>query len=719
MKQILQSYRSGELWLADVPAPLAVDNRLLVQTSASLLSAGTERMLVELANKSLLGKAMARPDLVKKMLRKVKTEGLSSALNKTFSKLDTPISLGYSCAGVVLESGMGASGFRPGDRVACGGAGYATHAEFNSVPKNLCARIPDGVSFEDAAFTTVGTIALQGVRQANVRVGDRVAVIGLGLLGLLTVQILRASGCRVLGMDPDPGRRERAAALGADVVDAAGLTDAALAFSDGHGVDSVLITAATSSNEPVIAAAEIVRRKGCVVVVGMVGMDLPRDPFYKKELDLRLSMSYGPGRYDTSYEEGGQDYPFAYVRWTEQRNMEAFLQLVADGQVTPARLVTHRFSIDDALGAYEMLEGKGDHAGESYLGIVIEYPGPVGAKEPDRRIEVRGIEGARLGLGLIGAGGFARGVLLPLLQARDDIELVGVCTATGMSGKTTAEKFGFAYATTDPGALLGDDRMGAVIIATRHDSHARLACEALRAGRHVLVEKPLALHAEELDEIEAVLETLPAEGGPLLMVGYNRRFSPHARAVRDAFASRRSPMTVSYRVSAGTVPSDSWLHHPEQGGGRLIGEGCHFLDLCGYLAGCDAVRVYADCISSDDNEIVAEDTAAITLRYADGSLAVVTVVAQGSPGINKERIEVFADTMTAVIEDFSRTIFHGGGGKTVGGRQDKGIAAELDAFVSAAISGGAPPMGHDALLRTSRLVLAARDSLRRGAAIAL
>lgn len=720
MKQILQSYRSGELWLADVPSPAPRPSGAVVRTAASLVSAGTERMLVELAKKSLLGKAQARPDLVRKIIAKVRTEGFTATLTKVLAKLDTPIPLGYSCAGVVAEPGE-RTGLRSGDRVACAGAGYATHAEYNYVPTNLCVRIPDGVDFSDACYATLGAIALQGVRQADLRLGESVAVIGLGLLGLLTTQLLKASGCRVIGADLDPSRCDLARRLGADEAVPGVLAEAAAAFTQGRGVDAVIITAATKSNEPIEAAAEACRPKGRVVVVGMVGMDVPREPFYRKELDLRLSMSYGPGRYDPAYEEAGHDYPYAYVRWTEQRNMEAFLDLVAAGKVTPAALTTHRFTIDDALRAYELLEGK---SSERSLGIVIDYPQPVPAAAPTRRVELSGGKAGvrpmtgRLGVGFIGAGSFAKGVLLPALARQADVALTGLCTATGMSATETGERHGFRFATTSIDEVLADPATQAVFIATQHHTHAPFVLRALEAGKHVFVEKPLCTSAEELARIDEAVRSLPSPG-PCLMVGFNRRFSSHAAAIKAAFARRTTPLVVTYRVNAGAVPADSWLQDPDRGGGRVVGEVCHFVDLAEFLVGSAAASIYAASIRTTDARDVAEDSVAITLTYADGSLAAIHYLAHGSNQVPKERVEVCADGITAILDDYRQTTFHGSSARAVKGPQAKGFDAEISAFLHAVRKGGAWPIPYESLARTTQATFAILESLREGRPVAL
>jgi len=722
MLQILQSYKSGELWLADVPVPACRDGGVVVRTCASFVSAGTERMLVDFARKNIIGKAMAMPDQVKKVIRAIKSEGLSAALEKVNAKLDQPIPLGYSCAGIVEEAGSNVPGLAKGDRVACGGALYANHAEYNYVPKNLIVKIPPGVSFEDASCATVGSIALQGVRQCDVRLGETVCVLGLGLLGILAVQLLKTSGIRVIGFDPDKIRCGLAKTLGADEAVSENIEAASDSFSKGYGVDAVLITAATHSNEPVETAGRICCVHGTVVATGMVGMDIPRDSYYKKELSFKLSCSYGPGRYDPTYEEAGHDYPFGLVRWTEQRNIGAFLDCVAQGTVTPSKLVTHRFSIDKALEAYDLLLGKTE---EPYLGIVLTYP----EKQPEitgatRRMNVvveRPAAPANCTqaqqatvvptVGLVGCGGFAKSILLPHLKKIRDVRLRAVCDANGMAAAETARKAGFEYAVTDFQQVLDDKEINAIIIATRHDTHAKFAIAALNAGKHVHVEKPLALTPEELAEIKKVMTS----SDRLITVGFNRRFSPHAALIRRYFEGRQTPMTVVYRVNAGSIPKNSWIQDKEAGGGRIIGEVCHFIDFCSFIINSSPISVHASCIKSANEAIVAEDSCAITLDYEDGSIATIVYAALGSAELEKERCEVFADNSAVSMENFTKTTCSGKrGGKKLKGKQDKGYGAELAAFVNAVKSGGPAPIPHSSLFETTAATFAALASMRSG-----
>ena len=735
MKQILQSNRTGELWLAEVPVPACRAGGVLVRTRCSVVSAGTEKMSLDFARKSLLAKARARPEQVRQVLKKARREGVKPTLEKVFAKLDEPVSLGYSAAGDVVEVGCETINLKPGDRVAVAGGGYATHAEFNFVPRNLCVRIPEGVSYADAAFATIGAIALQGVRQAQPLLGERIVVIGLGLLGLLTLQILKANGCAVLGVDLDEERVALAGKLGADVAMSSSHENACKAFTGGYGADAVIITAATRGNQPIESAAEMLRHKGRVIVVGLVGMNVPRDAFYHKELDLRLSMSYGPGRYDPAYEEGGKDYPFSYVRFTEQRNLESFLYLVQQGKVTPSALVTHCIPFDDALNAYALLEGKlpkNSALDSKYLGILLDYPedaplertvrhyyGSAKAKYGDTLRKVspyfaKGSGRKDVGVGFIGAGNFARSVLLPHLTKLDGIKLTGVCASTGKSAQQTAERFKFALATTDPAELLAKDDTHAVFIATRHASHATLVSAALLAGKHVFVEKPLCIEEVELDDIEQALESARSSGyEPCLMVGFNRRFSHHAHALQAVFKDRSDPMVVSYRINAGAIPFDSWIQDPHEGGGRIIGEGCHFVDFCTYLTGSQPMTVMANSISSDRRNVVAKDTVVITIQYAHGSLATIQYLAEGHKDLPKERCEVFADGKSAVMEDFRSTKFYGDG-KNIRGRQAKGFTEELRVFLEVCRNGGAWPISWQSLVSTHRVCFAAMRSLNTG-----
>ena len=720
MKQILQSYKSGELWLADVPAPLCKRGGVVVRTCASFVSAGTERMLVDFAKKSLVGKALQMPDQVRKVIRKMKTEGVLATLEKVQTKLDQPIPLGYSCAGVVAEAGTQAGNFAVGDRVACGGAGFANHAEYNYVPRNLVVRLPENVSFEDASAATVGSIALQGVRQCELKLGERVAVIGLGLMGVMAVQMCKASGCSVIGFDPNPSRCALAKELGADVAVSDNLEAEALSFSGGRGVDAVLITAATHSNEPVTVAAEICRQKGRVVATGLVGMELPRDQYYKKEIDFRLSCSYGPGRYDPVYEEQGIDYPFGYVRWTEQRNMEAVIQLIADGKLTPGKFITHRFDFDNALDAYQLLLGK---VHEPYLGIVLRY-GNADAEVPKaipRRIETMNESPSAgvadtIGVSFIGCGNFAKSVLLPSLKKQDGRVLRGLCTASGMSCGETARKEKFAFATTDEGEVLRDDKTDLVIVTTRHDLHAAQVKSALQAGKYVFTEKPLCIREEQLDELESLCGA--GEGGMFekrVMVGFNRRFSPHARMIRDYFVKRTMPLVLHYSVNAGAIPKDVWIQNPEVGGGRMVGEGCHFVDFMGYIVGAPVASVQAMCIKTDNAAAVVADSISVNLSFADGSIGTLSYFAGGDTTLPKERCKIHGEGSTAVMDNFCTTTCSGKLGKCrLKGSQEKGLKEELAATLAAVKAKQAMPITFAEIANVTRTMFAVLKALKSG-----
>jgi len=609
MKQLIQSFKTGELGLFEVPAPICQENGVLVETKVSLVSAGTEKMLVDFAKKSMLAKAKDRPDLVKQVVDKMKKEGVKNTLEKVFTKLDTPIPLGYSLAGRVIEVGKNMSGVNIGDRVACGGAGYANHSEINYVPKNLMVKIPESVDDIDASFVTVGAIALQGVRQTEPKLGERVAVIGLGLLGQLAVQLLKANGCKVIGSDVDPDKIELALKMGADeACHASDLIKKSDEFSNGYGVDAVIIAASTASNQPVIDAAEISRMRGRVVFLGMVGMDIPRNDYYKKELDLRLSMAYGPGRYDPDYEEKGIDYPYDLVRWTEQRNFEAFLGLIEEGKISPKALLTHTYDYDEAMKAYDLLEGK---IKEKYLGIVLEYKNNITLSE--HKVVQRShkiIESNKVNLGLIGAGNFTKSVILPSIDKLDGYELVGLCTATGVSAEGTGKKYNFKYTTTDSSEIFKNREINSVAITTQHHHHASLVKKALESKKHCFVEKPLCIYEEELEAINELYS-----GESIVQVGFNRRFSPMIQKMKEHLTGE---IAVNYRINAGVIPKDVWIQDREIGGGRIIGEVCHFIDTCSFLIDSHIVSVYASTLKKSNQSIPNEDNVNIVLNYANG-----------------------------------------------------------------------------------------------------
>lgn len=702
MKQVEQNYRSGRLGVVEVPAPRLDDGSLLVATRVSLISAGTERQLINLAKASLAGKAMARPDLVRRVMRNVSREGLRPTIEKVFAKLDTPIPLGYSLAGEVLEVGCRVQGIAVGDQVACAGAAFANHAEINSVPKHLSVTIPAGVDDEDASFVTLGAIALQGVRLAAPTLGERVLVMGLGLIGLLTVQLLKANGCRVLGIDPNSERASLAQQLGADMAISHGLAEAVAGFTGGHGADAVIITASSKSNEPINLAAEMSRPKGRIVVVGMVGMTIDREPFYKRELELKLSLSYGPGRHDPDYELAGHDYPLPYVRWTEQRNMQAFLYLVADGKVTPKALVTHRFEIGQAEAAYALMEG-----GTSYLAILLTYPED-GARTVERTIRrapspVKPSKANRVAF--IGLGNYAKSILLPALRKAGNVTLTTVVTSTGISAGHAREKFGFTTASTDPLAAFSDGEANAIFVATRHDSHSKLTAQALAAGKHVFCEKPLAIDARGLRE---VITAAQAASG-ILTVGFNRRFAPLFVKAKAALEPRSGPLVMLYRVNAGAIPTDSWIQR-EEGGGRIVGEVCHFVDALCFLAGSAPVEAHA--IAAHGHR----DAVSILLRFSDGSTGTIVYSSLGDPSISKEYIEVFANGQVVQIDDFRRIVVTANGKSRVSkSTQDKGQNSLVSAFLAATRGQREAPIPFEDLVAVTETTFAIEELLRMGA----
>jgi predicted dehydrogenase/threonine dehydrogenase-like Zn-dependent dehydrogenase len=712
MKQILQNTRSGEVTVEEVPAPTLQPGRVLVSTAASLISAGTEKTAVDDAKKSLLTRAKERPDAVKKVIDRVKSEGLAAAYSAVKAKLDSSVALGYSAAGVVVAAANDVADLKPGMRVACAGTGYASHAEMLSVPRNLCVELPDKVSFEEAAFGTLGAIALQGVRLAAPTLGESVVVIGLGLLGQITVQLLKANGCRVFGIDLDESKLARARDIGAEKCSTPGDSAELVAdWSRGRGADAVIITAGTSSNEPVELAGELSRLKGRVVAVGLVGMDVPRASYFKKELSLQISMSYGPGRYDAEYEERGHDYPFSYVRWTEGRNIEAFLDLIANGSVDVKQLITHRFAIDKGGDAYKLISGE---TKEPYLGIVLEYD-PNRELGPSRATRSQSAKAsASIRVGLIGAGDYARAMLLPHFR-NEKAEFVSVATATGVTAKNIAQQFGFAYAVSSADDILADDNINLVVIATRHDTHTDLARRALEAGKDVFVEKPLAMNDAELDAVIAAAESSKGR----LTIGFNRRFSPAALAAKKFFEQAEAPLSILYRVNAGRIPKEHWIHDPVQGGGRIVGEVCHFIDLMQFLTGSLVTRVYAESINSRNAAATDDDSVMITLKLADGSNAAIAYLSEGANSLAKERVEIFGAGRSFVIDDFRSVASYTAGKETVKkfGRQDKGQADEIAALCSMIRTGGEPVIALDDLVATTRTTFRIVESLRSGSVV--
>jgi predicted dehydrogenase/threonine dehydrogenase-like Zn-dependent dehydrogenase len=707
VKQVAQRPRDGRITVVDAPLPALPPGFVLVANRCSLISAGTERSKVELGEKSLLQKARARPDLVRKVVDLARAEGVQAAVQTARDRLDGLAPIGYSSAGVVLRVGSGVEGLAPGDRVGCGGGSFANHAEVVAVPKNLVARLPDGVSFEAGAYATVGAIALHAVRRAEASVGERVGVIGLGLVGQLAIRILGASGCRSIGIDLDPHAVELAERGGAIARSRStpGLERIVLDATDGIGLDAVLVCAAAPTSDPVRLATTLARERGRIVIVGDVPVEVERAPLYEKELELRLSRSYGPGRYDRDYEERGRDLPPAYVRWTEQRNLEAFLELAASGRLDPSELTTHRFPVEEAEAAYAALVAGEPRA----FGVILAYAYEESAV-PVAPARPRVAAAARVGV--IGAGSFSRRTLLPALREAG-AELVAVASEGGLSAADAAARYGFGGAAPAK-EIIADDGIDAVVIATRHDSHASLAAAALRAGKAVFCEKPLALTREELDEVVRAL----SDGG-LLMVGFNRRHAPLTVRLREELEARSGPTALLARVNAGPLPADHWLHDPEEGGGRMIGEGCHFVDLLSHLAGAPAASVHAMAVTSPTRPLECADDVAATFRFANGVLGTLLYSGSGDPRLPKERVEAFGGGLAAVLDDFRRLELYRDGRRTVEkSRQDKGHRAEIALFVKA-LRGEAQPPPVETYLASTRATLALVESLRDGGVVEL
>ena len=715
MKQILQNMRDGKTSVVDLPVPSVKRKAALVQTCNSLVSAGTERMLVEFAEKNLIGKASSRPDLVKQVLSKARREGLIPTIEAAFNKLDQPMALGYSSSGVIVEVGEGLQGFKPGDRVACGGGGFAVHAEYGVVPQNLLTHLPDNVDFESAAFTTLGAIALQGFRLAQPQLGESVCIIGLGLLGLLTAEIAKAAGCQVFGIDLSPDRIKLAESMQVKCVLRTGCEESALNFTHNRGFDHVLICADTSSDDPIDLAGLLAREKGTVIAVGAVGLNITRKLYYEKELDFRISRSYGPGRYDPVYEEGGLDYPFGYVRWTEGRNMQAFVELLAQNKINLKPLISHRYPIEEAPQAYELITGK---TGEPFLGVLITYPQKAAAN-PMRKVEFTRSNQptSSIKLGVLGAGNYAQAVFLPVVQKTGGVTPVGICTASGLTANHAAKKFGYQFASSTESDVLESDAINTVILLTRHQQHARQAISALKNKKHVYCEKPLALNAEELASVEA---QLLKKDSPLLTVGFNRRFAPLAVQLKTYFNAQSELLMINYRVNAGFLPSSHWLHDAQQGGGRIIGEGCHFIDFVVWMAGSLPVEVSAQALP--DGGKYHQDNCVINLRFANGSVATVTYLANGNKNFAKERVEVFGAGKIGVLDDFrSLELVSENKRQMIHSRlkQDKGHQAAWQAFMNAIKKGEAAPIPYEQLMAVHMACYAAVQSMTSGETVKL
>lgn len=706
MKQILQSLKTGATEIANIPVPSAKRGQLLIKTSHSLVSAGTERMLVEFGKAGWIEKARQQPDKVRMVLDKIKTDGLQPTIEAVFNKLDQPLPLGYCNVGRVAVVGTGVVGFEAGERVISNGK----HAEVVSVPINLCARVPDSVSDEEAAFTVLGAIALQGIRLVQPTLGETVVVTGLGLIGLLTVQLLRAHGCRVLGLDFDRDKLDLAQQFGAEVVDLeAGQDPVKIAelYSRGRGVDAVIVTAATKSSEPMHQAALMCRKRGRIVLVGVTGLELSRDDFFKKELTFQVSASYGPGRYDPNYEEKGQDYPVGFVRWTEQRNFEAVLDMMADGRLDVKPLISHRFAIGDAEKAYELVGG----AGQS-LGILLSYPG-LEITPAARTVNLGanptaplGVKSSKAAVSFVGSGNYATAVLIPAFKEAG-AHLRCVASSTGVSGVHAGRKYGFDETTTDTNRLFTDAETRAVVITTQHDSHARFVLQALECGKHVFVEKPLCLTLAELKDIESA--QLAAGGRSMVMVGFNRRFAPQVQKMKKLLNGVTGPKAFVMTVNAGAIPADHWTQAPEAGGGRIIGEACHFIDLLRFLAGASISGWQRMSMDSPT-----QDTVTLQLSFADGSIGTVHYFANGSKAFPKERLEAFAAGRVLQLDNYRKLTGFGWPGFTKMNlwRQDKGQKACAAAFVQAVAEGVSAPIPFEEVAEVTRVTIEIAETAR-------
>jgi len=709
MKQLVQNLKSGEMKILEVPLPVLNPNAVRVKVYYSLISAGTEGSKVSTARKNYLGKAKEKPEQVKQVIETLQKEGIVSTYRKVMNKLDSWTSLGYSCAGQVIEIGKDISNFKIGDFVACAGQDIANHAEVVTVPKKLCVKLPESVSFEDGAYNTVGAIALQGIRQADLKLGESCAVIGLGLLGQLTVQMLKASGIQVFGVDVDSYMVDKASASGADFAferSTEGLEFTIINETSSSGVDAVIITAGTSSMDPIELAGRIVRKKGKVVVVGAVPTGFSRENYYKKELELLMSCSYGPGRYDPQYEEKGFDYPYSYVRWTENRNMGAFLNLIAQKKVNLKHLTTHVFDFDNAVDAYELIINKS----EPYLGILFKY-------HPEREIKDKIVlqhnyKPSLVKIGFIGAGSFAQSFLLPNIHNFNHVTMVGVADSFGNNARTVAEKYEFSFASGKASDVIENQDINTVFIATPHHLHAELVIDALKRYKNVFVEKPLAMTPEQLDKIVDTYRKTATNNShsPMLMVGFNRRFSPFIQKIKDII--KTAPVAINYRINAGFIPADHWTQDKEIGGGRIIGEVCHFVDLAMFLANSKPISVSAFCM---DDKLHLNDNIVINLKFHNGSIAAISYLANGSKKLPKEYLEIYSNGLTVVLNDFKELIIFGNNRKRLKQlNQDKGHRQEIFSFLSAIEKGDGSPIPFDELYISSIMPFKIIESLRTG-----
>ncbi|MFA7361205.1 MAG: bi-domain-containing oxidoreductase [Candidatus Kapaibacterium sp.] len=710
MKQIIQYQKTGEMKIDELPVPIVREGWVLVKNHYSLISSGTEKTSVETAKASMLGKAKSRPDLVKQVMQNVKREGILSTYNKVKTRLDSYKELGYSCAGVVIESGT--DEFKTGDRVACAGA-TANHSEYVLVPQNLCVKVTDSVNSEEAAFTTLGAIAMQGIRQSEINIGEYVGVIGMGLLGLITIQLAKLSGCRVIGIDLNDSNFETAKKLGCDfcLISNEECIATIDSITKGIGTDAVIITAGTKSNDPIDLALNIARKKSRIVVVGAVGMNIPRSPFYEKEIDLRISCSYGPGRYDVLYEEFGIDYPVGYVRWTENRNMQSIIDLLSQRKLDFASLITHKIPIEKGLEAYDIITGKSK---EKFIGVLIEYNPELAIIS--RKLELRAtkIINESINIGFIGAGNFAQSYLIPPLK-EIKVNLYGVCTSIPVNSKSVGEKFDFKFCTSDYKDVLDNSEINTVFVATRHDSHSYYVKEALKAGKNVYVEKPLAISIQELKEISNIYYN--SDKQPLLMVGFNRRFSRAFTDIKEFFKINNEPYFINYRVHAGHIPKSHWIQHPDQGG-RILGEGCHFIDTMQFITDSYPKNVFARSIRSENSSIINDDNVIITIEFENGSVGNLLYLANGDISVPKEYCEIFAGGKTAIMNNFKENLYFANG-KTISKKYngEKGHKEEVRSFINAVKGIEKPGISFESIYCTTLASLKALDSLKNNTVI--
>lgn len=704
MRQIIQDLKSGDTMLEEVPVPRIGTGKILVRTHRSLVSLGTEKMLVSFGQANLLDKARQQPERVKEVINKMKTDGVQPTMEAVFRKLETPLPLGYSQAGVVIEVGKGVTEFKPGDKVVSNG----NHAEYVAVPKNLVAKIPDGVSFEEASFAVVGAIGLQGIRLVQPTLGETVAVIGLGLIGLITCQLLKASGCRVVGFDLDGEKLLRAESFGVAAVNSGNQDPVQFMedFTGGIGADAVIITASTKSNTVIKQAANMSRKRGRIVLIGVVGLDIDRSDFYEKELTFQVSCSYGPGRYDEEYEQQGKDYPLPYVRWTEKRNFEAVLEAIRNGSLDVKSLITERVELKDYMQIYGNMDNRSSIA--SILIYPEEQAGKAGLLERTISIPSPSYTGGKGTMAVVGAGNFTQAMILPSLK-KVKASVKYIVSSGGLSSTNLARKYEVPNSSTDLERVLTDPEVEGVLITTQHHLHAGMTIQALEAGKQVFVEKPLAIHPEELDEIIAAVE----KTGNTVTVGFNRRFSPHAEKMKSLLGNQAGPMNIIATMNAGHIPQDVWVQDMNTGGGRIIGEACHFVDLITYLTGSKVVEVSMQSLGVDPKENT--DNASIHLKYENGSLGVINYFANGNKSYSKERVEVYYQGKNLILDNFRRLSGYGFGGignKILKTKQDKGHYKQFELLTRRWVEGGEPLIPFDEIVNTTRTTFAAIESMK-------